>query len=52
VDEEQIPKEAELANGVIAVVDGLLPFQPKDAHSHVRGLEHGHVIGAVAFYVG
>lgn len=52
MDEEQIAQKAELTNRVVAVVDGLLPFQPKDAHPDVCGLEHGHVVRAVTYCVG
>jgi len=52
VDEEQVAQEAELTNGVITVVDGLLSFKPKDTHPHVGGLKHGHVVGAIAFVSG
>ncbi len=38
----------ELADGVVAVVDGLAALLAHDAHPDVRALYHGHVVGAVS----
>mmetsp|Transcript_41388 Transcript_41388/g.129602 ORF Transcript_41388/g.129602 Transcript_41388/m.129602 type:complete len:425 (-) Transcript_41388:2934-4208(-) len=45
---EQAPQEAELGDGEVAVVHGLHALLPGHAHAHVRRLDHGHVVRAVA----
>mmetsp|Transcript_26182 Transcript_26182/g.67338 ORF Transcript_26182/g.67338 Transcript_26182/m.67338 type:complete len:422 (-) Transcript_26182:24-1289(-) len=41
-------QEAELREGKVAVVDGLPTLLAHDAHADIRGLDHRHVVGAVA----
>ena len=45
--EEQAPQEFELADRVVGCPRRLLALQPLDAHAHVRGGYHIHVVGAV-----
>mmetsp|Transcript_150522 Transcript_150522/g.483914 ORF Transcript_150522/g.483914 Transcript_150522/m.483914 type:complete len:341 (+) Transcript_150522:2020-3042(+) len=39
---------AELADGEVGVVDGLTALAPGDADAHLRLLDHGHIVRAVA----
>ncbi len=38
----------ELPDGVVGVVDRLAALLAHDAHPDLRGLNHGHIVGAVA----
>ena len=48
VAEEQGHEEAELTDGHVAGLHGLVALLAADADAHVRALDHGHVVGAVA----
>ena len=46
--EEQLREEPELADGVVRGREGLGALTPIDADADVGGLDHAHVVGAVA----
>mmetsp|Transcript_22338 Transcript_22338/g.56066 ORF Transcript_22338/g.56066 Transcript_22338/m.56066 type:complete len:316 (-) Transcript_22338:600-1547(-) len=48
VDQEEAPEVREPCNGKVAGNDRLHALLPTDAHTHVRLLDHGHIVGAVA----
>ena len=46
--EQQTLEEAELRNRIVGRVDSLQALLAGDAHTNVCGLNHGHVVGAIA----
>lgn len=48
MQQQQRHEESELTNGKVSRVRGMSSFAPADADAHARGLDHAHVVGAVA----
>mmetsp|Transcript_11140 Transcript_11140/g.32275 ORF Transcript_11140/g.32275 Transcript_11140/m.32275 type:complete len:401 (-) Transcript_11140:516-1718(-) len=44
---QQLPQELELADAEVSGPDGLQPLPARDAHPHMCGQDHAHVVGAV-----
>lgn len=47
VDKHEPGQETELPDGIVRTHGGLSTFFTSNTHSHMRLLDHGHVVGAI-----